>query len=464
MEDFNLHLTGDVHAIGAAHNLAGGVPRQPPPPREPARHRPARRSCGRASSTSATGRCATSSSVSAAARTASRARPSSSSRSPPRSWRSSPSPPTSSTCARGSAGSSWRRRTDGTPVTAEDLGVAGAMTVLLRDAIKPNLLQTLEGGPGLRPLRAVRQHRPRQQLDHRRPARAGDQRHRLHRGGLRRRHGRREVLRHQVPGVGPRARRGRRRRHGPGAQDARRRRQDRGRQAARPGAPRGERRGGPGRRREPRQADRERDDVRRPGGRRDQRVPDRHAGRGRGDPRGGPGGRRARRRRRDPLRRRRRRRDATSPRPSGRRPRTRAPASSCSTRTRCRWPRRSRRSSPGSTAAPAIEFLPAARKSLKQFEDLGYGHLPICMAKTQYSLSHDASAQGPPDRVHRADPRAAPVGRGRVRHPDLRRDADDARPAVRPGWRRRSTSTPTGTWSGCSRRGSRWASGRGSGG
>ena len=38
-------------------------------------------------------------------------------------------------------------RTDGTAVTAEDLGVAGAMTVLLRDAIKPNLLQTLEGGP-----------------------------------------------------------------------------------------------------------------------------------------------------------------------------------------------------------------------------------------------------------------------------------------------------------------------------
>jgi formate--tetrahydrofolate ligase len=36
---------------------------------------------------------------------------------------------------------------DGTPVTAEDLGVAGSMTVLLIDAIKPNLLQTLEGGP-----------------------------------------------------------------------------------------------------------------------------------------------------------------------------------------------------------------------------------------------------------------------------------------------------------------------------
>jgi formyltetrahydrofolate synthetase len=37
--------------------------------------------------------------------------------------------------------------TDGEPVTTEDLKVAGAMTVLLRDAIKPNLLQTLEGGP-----------------------------------------------------------------------------------------------------------------------------------------------------------------------------------------------------------------------------------------------------------------------------------------------------------------------------
>ncbi len=37
--------------------------------------------------------------------------------------------------------------TQGNAVTADDLGVAGAMTVLLIDAIKPNLLQTLEGGP-----------------------------------------------------------------------------------------------------------------------------------------------------------------------------------------------------------------------------------------------------------------------------------------------------------------------------
>ena len=46
--------------------------------------------------------------------------------------------------------------------------------------------------------------------------------------------------------------------------------------------------------------------------------------------------------------------------------------------------------------AAGIEFLPAAAKALRQFEDLGYGHLPICMAKTQYSLSHDPSLKGRP--------------------------------------------------------------------
>ena len=36
---------------------------------------------------------------------------------------------------------------DGEPVTAEQLHAAGSMTVLLKEAIKPNLVQTLEGGP-----------------------------------------------------------------------------------------------------------------------------------------------------------------------------------------------------------------------------------------------------------------------------------------------------------------------------
>jgi len=37
--------------------------------------------------------------------------------------------------------------TDGEPVTAEQIGCAGAMMVLMKDAIKPNLMQTLEGQP-----------------------------------------------------------------------------------------------------------------------------------------------------------------------------------------------------------------------------------------------------------------------------------------------------------------------------
>ena len=36
---------------------------------------------------------------------------------------------------------------DGRPVTAHDLKAEGAMTALLKDALKPNLVQTLEGTP-----------------------------------------------------------------------------------------------------------------------------------------------------------------------------------------------------------------------------------------------------------------------------------------------------------------------------
>ncbi|MGI9525516.1 MAG: formate--tetrahydrofolate ligase [Weeksellaceae bacterium] len=38
---------------------------------------------------------------------------------------------------------------DGTPVFAKDLGIIGAMAILLKDAIKPNLVQTLEGNPAI---------------------------------------------------------------------------------------------------------------------------------------------------------------------------------------------------------------------------------------------------------------------------------------------------------------------------
>ena len=88
---------------------------------------------------------------------------------------------------------------DGEPVTAEQIGAAGSMAVLLKDALKPNLVQTDGGQSGARPLRAVREHRPRQQLARRRPARAEAGRLRRHRERLRRRDGIREVRRHRLP-------------------------------------------------------------------------------------------------------------------------------------------------------------------------------------------------------------------------------------------------------------------------
>jgi formate--tetrahydrofolate ligase len=46
--------------------------------------------------------------------------------------------------------------------------------------------------------------------------------------------------------------------------------------------------------------------------------------------------------------------------------------------------------------AAGVEYQPAAAKALKLYEELGYGYLPVCMAKTQYSLSHDANLKNRP--------------------------------------------------------------------
>jgi hypothetical protein len=70
----------------------------------------------------------------------------------------------------------------GVPITADDIGVTGSLAILMRDAIKPNLMQTLEvsretvysaeltallltGHTRLRPRRSLRQHRTRQLVD-----------------------------------------------------------------------------------------------------------------------------------------------------------------------------------------------------------------------------------------------------------------------------------------------------------
>ena len=44
-----------------------------------------------------------------------------------------------------------------------------------------------------------------------------------------------------------------------------------------------------------------------------------------------------------------------------------------------------------------VDLTPAARKQAAELTALGFGGLPICMAKTQYSFSDDASLLGAPD-------------------------------------------------------------------
>ena len=46
--------------------------------------------------------------------------------------------------------------------------------------------------------------------------------------------------------------------------------------------------------------------------------------------------------------------------------------------------------------AGSVKYSPAAVKQLKKLEELGFGKMPVCMAKTQYSLSDDATLLGRP--------------------------------------------------------------------
>ena len=46
--------------------------------------------------------------------------------------------------------------------------------------------------------------------------------------------------------------------------------------------------------------------------------------------------------------------------------------------------------------ADGVDYAPAAAKALKQIEAMGFGRMPVCMAKTQYSLSDDQNKLGRP--------------------------------------------------------------------
>ncbi len=46
--------------------------------------------------------------------------------------------------------------------------------------------------------------------------------------------------------------------------------------------------------------------------------------------------------------------------------------------------------------ADGVDYLPAASKAIEQIEAIGYGNTPVCMAKTQYSFSDDPTKLGRP--------------------------------------------------------------------
>ena len=83
--------------------------------------------------------------------------------------------------------------------------------------------------------------------------------------------------------------------------------------------------------------------------------------------------------------------------------------------------------------AERVEYSPVANRQLANYTDNGFAHLPVCIAKTHLSISGDAVAEGGADRSHVERARGQGVRRRRLRVPDLRGDAHDARPRWPPG-------------------------------
>ena len=146
MDDFNLHLTGDVHAIGAAHNLAAAFLDNSLHHKNPLGIDPHSILWPRVVDIS--DRSVRRTIIGIGGRENGVPRETE--------WQITVASEVMAALALTSDIHDLRARlgrmvlamrTDGTPVTADDLKVAGAMTALLTDAIKPNLLQTLEGGP-----------------------------------------------------------------------------------------------------------------------------------------------------------------------------------------------------------------------------------------------------------------------------------------------------------------------------
>jgi formate--tetrahydrofolate ligase len=146
MEDFNLHLTGDVHAIGAAHNLAAAFLDNSLHHRNPLGIDPLSVTWPRVVDIS--DRAIRRAVIGLGGRENGVPRETE--------WQITVASEVMAVLALAADIADLRARLgrmvlastyDGQPVTAEALRVAGAMAALLKDALKPNLLQTLEGGP-----------------------------------------------------------------------------------------------------------------------------------------------------------------------------------------------------------------------------------------------------------------------------------------------------------------------------
>ena len=82
--------------------------------------------------------------------------------------------------------------------------------------------------------------------------------------------------------------------------------------------------------------------------------------------------------------------------------------------------------------ASQVTWDAKARRRLLRVERDGFGSLPVCVAKTQYSFSTDPASARCPHRARAARPRGSAVGGRRLRGRRVRRHDDDARPPARP--------------------------------
>ena len=97
------------------------------------------------------------------------------------------------------------------------------------------------------------------------------------------------------------------------------------------------------------------------------------------------------------------------------------------------------------------DYTPEADRAIAYLESIGLGNTPVCMAKTQYSLTDDAAEARPPARVPDLRQRGARVGRRRFRGRTVRRHHDDAGPAQGAGRRADGAAAQAGRSWACSR-------------